>query len=201
MRWDRFFEDLEDQLDSGQEAERIALETEAERRRLSHVTLRERLAALARGPEHASLALDLADGDVVTGRVAAVGVDWIALEGAGTEAVVVPLPSVRAIGLPHDDLLRTARPTAHGVSLSDRMGLGFVLRDAARRRVGVTVRMSGERILTGTVDRAAAAHLDLALHERGGPRRAGDVTGFRMVPFAAIVWVRLDDAGVSRRAG
>ena len=31
MRWDRFFEDLEDQLDSEWEAERAALDTESER--------------------------------------------------------------------------------------------------------------------------------------------------------------------------
>ena len=49
MRWDRFFEDLEDQLDSEWEAERAALDTEAERLRLSRVALRERLVALARG--------------------------------------------------------------------------------------------------------------------------------------------------------
>ena len=40
MRWDRFFEDLEDQLDSEWEAERAALDTEAEK------TLYERLKAL-----------------------------------------------------------------------------------------------------------------------------------------------------------
>ena len=43
MRWDRFFDDLEGQLASEWEAERAALDTEAERLRLSRVALRERL--------------------------------------------------------------------------------------------------------------------------------------------------------------
>nr|MDQ2699570.1 hypothetical protein [Actinomycetota bacterium] len=52
MRWDRFFEDLEDQLSSEWEAERAALDTEAERLRLSRVTLRDRLVALAGDDDH-----------------------------------------------------------------------------------------------------------------------------------------------------
>ncbi len=49
MRWERFFDDLEDQLASEWEAERAALDSEAERLRLAHVALRERIAALAGG--------------------------------------------------------------------------------------------------------------------------------------------------------
>jgi hypothetical protein len=47
-------------------------------------------------------------------------------------------------------------------------------------------------VLAGTIDRAAADHLDIALHEPGIPRRAGVVTGHRIVPFAAVAWIRLD---------
>ena len=72
------------------------------------------------------------------------------------------------------------------------MTLGFALRDLMRRRVGVTLRLAGGRSLAGTIDRAGADHLDLALHEPGAPRRAEEVSGYRLVPFEAIVWVRLD---------
>jgi hypothetical protein len=202
VRWDRFFEDLEDQLDSEWEAERLALDTEAERLRLSHVTLRERLTLLA-GEQDAAAepTLELRDGAVTTGRLAAVGADWVAMEVAGTRAgvLVVPLGAVRAVGLAHSDVLRTARPPASGrrVSLADRMGLGFVLRDAARRRAGVTLRLDGGRALTGTIDRAGADHLDIALHEPGSARRSSEVTGFRLVSFSAVVWVRLEDADLA----
>jgi hypothetical protein len=71
---------------------------------------------------------------------------------------------------------------------------GFVLRDIARRRLPVRVALTTGRTLVGTIDRVGADHLDLALHERGAPRRASEVTGHRVVAFAAIQRVRLDDA-------
>lgn len=47
MEWDRLFEDLEDQIASGWEAERAALDAEAERLRIARLDLRTRLGALA----------------------------------------------------------------------------------------------------------------------------------------------------------
>ena len=192
VRWDRFFEDLEDQLDSEWEAERAALDTEAERLRLARLTLRERLVGLAGGADVAP-SLDLLDGSVVTGGVAAVGADWVAVDVAegGAGAVIVPLTAIVAIGMPHADLLRSARG-ATGSRLQERMTFGFVLRDIVRRRVPVTVQVHAGRTLTGTVDRAAADHLDLALHDRGAARRREAVVGHRIIPLTAIACVRLD---------
>ncbi|MFT4220503.1 MAG: hypothetical protein QM611_08310 [Microbacterium sp.] len=198
MRWDRFFEDLEDQLDSEWEAERAALDSEAERLRLSRVTLRERLRALAAPAGEGDPVLDLVDDTTASGRLAAVGADWVGMQPPGpqTGVVVVPLAAIRAVALAHADLLRSARPVrsrrADRRGLTDRMSLGFVLRDAARRRIPVTARLLGGRTLAGTVDRAGADHLDLALHEHGSARRASEVVGFRMVPFAALASVRLE---------
>jgi hypothetical protein len=166
VRWDRFFEDMEDQLDSEWEAERAALDTEAERLRLSRVALRDRLVALTRDArDHV---VHLADGDTATGRIARVGADWFALVAGGAPAggaTIVPLWAVVGIGAPADAILASVR-------------------DAE----------SGRRTLTGTVDRAGADHLDLALHDPGAPRRAENVTGYRIVPFAAVAAVRLASA-------
>ncbi len=199
MRWDRFFEDLEDQLASEWEAERAALDTEAERLRLSRVTLRERLVALSTdSAEGAAPSFEFADGASIAGRATAVGADWLGLEASGTRsgAALVPLGAIVAVGMPEADVVRSARPLASTVrpSLAERMTLGFVLRDLARRRIPVTVHLCGGRSLTGTVDRAGADHLDLALHEPGSPRRASEITGFRLVPLGAIAWVRMDAA-------
>ncbi|MFT4136028.1 hypothetical protein [Microbacterium sp.] len=192
MRWERFFDDLEGQLDAEWEAERAALDTEAERLRLSRLTLRERLAGLVRACE--AVSVELSDGTVLTGAPVGVGADWMALEAALRRggAVLVPLGGVVAIGMPHADLLRSARPAASGAGLSERMTLGFVLRDLVRKRIPVTVGCTGGRTFAGTMDRAGADHLDLALHELGAPRRREAVTGHRVVPFAAIGWVRLE---------
>ncbi len=192
--WDGFFEDLEDQLDSEWEAERAALDTEAERLRLARLTLRQRLVSLAEGAD-APPRLELADGDAVTGPLAAVGADWVALtpDTRRTGAVLVPVAAIVAIGMPHADVLRSARAdTASAPRLAERMTFGFVLRDLVRRRTPVTVTVLGGRGLSGTIDRAGADHLDLALHDRGQPRRSGLVTGHRVIPFSAVVAVRLD---------
>ena len=84
MRWDRFFDDLEDQLASEWEAERAVLDTEAERLRLSRVTLRERLRGL---PASAVSSFEFVDATVLTGEwriavgsSAVKATDWTTIE-------------------------------------------------------------------------------------------------------------------------
>ena len=195
MRWDRFFDDLEDQLSSEWEAERAALDTEAERLRLSRVALRDRLSALTeRDPASAPATFELSDGTVMAAEVSGLGADWLALQPVERRAgaILAPLASVVSIGMPHAELLRTARPLPTRTALSERMTLGFVLRDLVRRRVFVTVGFSGGRLASGTIDRAGADHLDIALHDAGTSRRADAVTGYRLVPFSSMAWIRLE---------
>lgn len=197
MRWDRFFDDLEGQIASEWEAERAALETEAERLRLSRVALRERLSVLIeRVGEGPPPAFEIVDGTVLTAEVTGVGADWVAVETGRSVAVLLPLASISAIGMPHVDVLRSARPAPARSALAERVTLGFVVRDLVRRRVAVTVHLAQGKALAGTIDRAGADHLDLALHEPGSPRRAGEVTGHRLVPFSAVAWIRLEASGL-----
>lgn len=191
MRWDRFFEDLEDQLDSEWEAERAALDTEAERLRLSRVALRERLVVLARGER--PVTVELSGGTPLVGALSRVGADWcgVATEGRAS-VVIVPLWGIAAIAATADAVLASVRDADPGPALGQRMGFGFVVRDVVRRRVAASVVLGDGRTLHGTIDRAAADHLDIALHESGAPRRAENVTGYRVVPFSAIVAVRLE---------
>jgi hypothetical protein len=197
VRWDRFFDDLEGQLASEWEAERAALDTEAERLRLSRVALRERLTMLEDRDRNAVLpSFEIVDGTLLSAEVRGVGADWVALQGARSVALLLPFAAITAIGMPHADVLRSARPAAARSSLADRMTFGFVVRDMVRRRVAVTVHLTHGRMLTGTIDRAGADHLDLALHEPGSPRRASEVTGYRVVPFTAVAWIRLDSGAL-----
>lgn len=197
MRWDRFFDDLEDQLASEWEAERVALDTEAERLRLSRVALRERVAALIdreRGTPPPSF--ELTDGTVLAAEVSAAGADWVGLAPTDSRAgaVVAPLSAITGIGMPHADLLHSARPAASRSPLTERLTFGFVLRDLVRRRVTVTVHQVGARVLSGTIDRAGVDHFDLAVHDPGEPRRTQAVTAHRIVPFPAVAWIRLHSA-------
>ncbi len=192
MRWDRFFEDLEDQLSSEWEAERAALDSEAERLRLSRVVLRDRLRVIvSRDRTTAAPSVELVDGTILAGEVSGVGADWVALEPVGQPGgVLVPLSAICGIGMPHADLLRSARPVEGSTALADRMTFGFVVRDLVRRRLAVTIHRIHGGALAGTIDRAGADHLDIALHDPGAPRRIDQVTGHRVVPFAAIAWIR-----------
>lgn len=191
MRWQRFFEDLELQLDTEWEAERAALATEAERLRLSRLTLRERLAELT-GVE---IAIDVIEADGVRGCLTGAGSDWIGIaSSAGARAAVVPLHAIASVAASEPDLLRSARPARGRSPLVERMTLGFVLRDVARRRVGVRAVVSGGVSWTGTIDRAGADHFDLALHDAGEPRRASAVTGHRMIGYPALRILHLDSA-------
>ncbi|MDY0830400.1 hypothetical protein SK224_14800 [Microbacterium sp. BG28] len=197
MRWERFFEDLQGQFDAEWEAERAVLDTEAERLRLSRVTLRERLLVLARTDEtqRPDLAVDLIASEALIGVLTAVGADWMALE-AQRRSVLVPVAAVASVGVGEGDLLRAARPhPSPRVGVSERMGIGFVLRDLARRRIPVTMQV-GTRSVSGTIDRAGADHLDLALHDIDEPRRSANVRGYRLVPLTALSWVRWEGADV-----
>lgn len=191
VEWDRLFEDLEDQLASGWEAERAALNAESERLRIARLDLRTRAHTLS--AEGAAVALTLADASTVAGRLRAVGADWLALEpSAGHTLILMPLASITLWAMDHPTLLASSAPSDGLSAVRERMSLGFVLRDLARRRVRVTIRIRGGQELSGTVDRAGADHLDLALHDLNEPRRAQAVRGFRIVPFDALLSVHAE---------
>lgn len=195
MRWDRLFDDLEAQASAEWEAERAALASESERVRLSRVALRDRLLVLRE--TGAQVRASLCVGSGVEGPIAAVGADWFAVDRGPTAVSVVPFAALTGVQLPHADLLHSAAGRV-GQALRERVDLGFVMRDLARRRVPVLVDLVAGGSLSGTVDRAGADHLDLAVHDLDSPRHPAAVTGFRMIPFGALVQVIVaaGDAGL-----
>jgi hypothetical protein len=197
MRWDRLFDDLESQLDREQEEEERALALESERLRIGRLGLRDRLSAIAAAEgEAGSIRVELVGGAVVHVRPAAFGRDWMSgrLGGPGGDAAraaqcVVPIGAIAAVLPGRHQLEAGLDPVPEGAArLAERIGLAFVLRDLARRRLGVEVTTLDGRH-HGTIDRVARDHLDLALHEPGVPRRERDVHGYRMVPFERLVLV------------
>ena len=187
VHWDRLFEDLEGQLAAEWETERAALDAEAERLRIARLDLRQRLRTLA--SIDAGVRLELAGAAHAVGRVQEVGSDWVAV---GSPALtIVPIDAIRSIVLDHGLLLSSLDEGAAADGVRDRMSLGFVLRDLARRRAPVRLGCADGAVLHGTIDRAGADHLDLAEHEPGTVRRAADVRGFRIVAFTAVARIDL----------
>lgn len=196
MNWDRLFEDLEGQLASEWEAERAARDAESERLRIAQLMLRGRLRILCE--RQASIIMDLANGRRLPLTLRTVGADWIAAESAMVRGavptqsmLVIPLHAVHGISTDHGMVLgsldeQEVPPSA----LRERMTFGFILRDLARRRVPLHLSTAKAEDIHGTIDRAGADHLDLALHDAGTARLAGAVQGFRIVPFNAVVCVR-----------
>ena len=139
MRWDNLFDDLESQLEQELGAEEGDLLAEEERLRLGRLTIRDRVIAMTRPGDGVSeqLRLALRDGSTVTVAVGSVGRDWLVGEliGARRGSCVVPLPAVAALLPTPEQLARSVgiEPAVEpAVSLSARLGLGFVLRDLCR---------------------------------------------------------------------
>lgn len=193
MHWDSLFSDLEDQLSAEWESERAALDAEAERLRISRVALRTRLCVLAAA--HAEVTVHCAGSAPVTVQLRDVGADWFSGDPGRHGMMLVPLGAPLALRVDQPALLHSVEATAPSEGLRGRMTLGFVLRDLARRRVPVTLCDSGGGRVTGTIDRAGADHLDLAVHDADEPRRRGAVQGFRIVPFAALSSITLERGG------
>lgn len=196
VHWDRLFEDLEGQLAAEWEAERAVLDAESERLRIAKLSLRVRLRVLQM--QEAPVTLRLVDGSRHAALIRAIGADWAAAQSAGSpRVIIVPLAALTSVETHHGALLDTLDDTplpADG--LRDRMTLGFLFRDLARRRLPLHLALRDGEVLHGTIDRAGSDHLDIAVHDRGESRRADAVRSFRMVPVDALVWARTDGAAL-----
>ena len=186
MRWDALFEDLAGQWDAESRRELDAEVADRTRRERASVGLYERLSAA--GPD--LLTVSLRSGDVVRGRVADVGDGWLLLvanpdgppSGASSGAALVPFAAVTAMtGL---------SSRVGGTTTGRRFGLGYALRGLSRDRAAVLLTDLTGAVVAGTIDAVGRDVLELSQHDADLPRRPENVTGRRLVPFAAVVLLR-----------
>ena len=178
MRWEDLFADLESQWDAEQRRELDAEVADRTRRERATVTLGDRLAGAGAAP----VSVTLRDGSRIGGRVADVGDGWFLLGEPGRVTCLVPMAAVVSVtGL--------AARAVEG-SVGRRFGLGYALRAVSRDRAVVRVTDATGATCTGTIDAVGSDHVELAEHAADLPRRPENVTGRRVVPFAAIVLVR-----------
>jgi hypothetical protein len=208
VRWDNLFDDLEGQLEHELNAEDLELRAEEERLRLGRLSLRHRLMSLGGGgvgPRAGSgvLRLVLTSGATLFVRPTTFGRDWLAAEildrptasdrtsphgvpARDLPQCVIPMAAIAGVILHAAEVRASlAAPAEPESGVVDRIGLAFVLRDLARRRKFVEVHTPGG-LLGGTIDRIGRDHLDLAVHDRGVPRRTSEVRQYRIIPLAEI---------------
>ncbi|QOD44672.1 hypothetical protein [Clavibacter zhangzhiyongii] len=202
MRWENLFDDLEGQWETARLAEERDQRVEEERMRLARTVVRDRLRALTASDPAGSLRLSLSDGTWIDLRAKVLGRDWLSgdllLHGEAARpgqerACILPLASIHALALDRDQVRASLAPVAElppERGIVDRIGLPFVLRDLCRRRARVELRLR-DTVVAGTLDRVARDHVDVAVHELGTPRRESAVSGYRLVPLAGIVLVRV----------
>jgi hypothetical protein len=193
VRWDDLFDDLESQLASELDAENRDALADEERARVGRLVLRERLESLCTGStKRAQLRLELGGAERVVVRPTTFGRDWISGEVVTADSrargCVVPLHAITEASIAPEEVPRSLAvlPSTGGAPrVSERIGLPFVLRDLCRRRVTVELHATGG-VRTGTIDRVARDHLDLAVHELGVERRRRNVAAVLLVPFSSM---------------
>lgn len=180
VRWDALFADLEAAVEEADRREYEAEVAEQARAEYAAVCLHDRLRAHVGRP----VVCQLVDGQRLEGDVVDVGPQWL-LVRVGHGQVLLPSTALAGVeGLTASVLLPEGE-------VGRRIGLGVVLRGLAVRRVPVGLALHGGGLVTGTVDRVGADHLELAVHNADVPRRSAAVVAIRLVPFAALMTVRL----------
>jgi hypothetical protein len=181
MRWQALFEDLEGQFDAAQAAELAAEVAERTRRESALLRLVDRL----RAAEGSLVTVSLPGTGVLQGRLLDAGADWLLLDEGAAREVLVPLTAVLGV-----TGLGSWSATPDDGPVAKRLDLRWALRGLARSRTGVALGLSDGALVTGTLDRVASDHLDLAEHGLGEARRAGAVRQVRLVPMSAIAYLR-----------
>src|SRR4051794_28739257 len=167
MRWDSLFDDLEGQLEQELTAKGDELRAEEERLRLGRLSLRDRICAAVAATPAEPIRLRLVTGESLAVTVRTIGRDWLSGEVADgrPEGMLVPLAAIAALLVAPRLVGATLEPPADAErALPARLGLPFVLRDLARRRVPVTLQLASGA-LDGTIDRVGRDFLDLAVHD------------------------------------
>jgi hypothetical protein len=181
MRWQLLFADLRAQFDAEEAAEDRVAGASRARAEMGAVELVQRM----RGSIGMSLTLRCRGAGPVVGTLTDVGVDWLLLEDEQGRSILVASATVSAVA----GLGRRTAVEERG-AVRARMDLRWVLRGLTRDRSAVQVILDDGAVLTGTLDRVGADHVELAEHPADVPRRAEAVNGVSAVRIAAIVVVR-----------
>jgi len=176
MQWEQLIDELDAAVDAGERRELVSEVADRTRRELARLRLVDRLRA-ATGDD---VTIGLDGGEPVRGQVRRVGPDWLLLDSAASTQVLVVATGIVWI----EGLTPRAVDPAAVSAVDGRLGLGSVLRAAARDRRVVQVRLRDGVELRGVLSRVGADSVDIGADPRGA-------SPDRCLPFAAIASVRL----------
>jgi hypothetical protein len=177
MRWEQLFTDLEARFEAEQQASADADVADLIRGERAQISLRDRLRAHLGQQMVCSIGAEVA---TVSGDLVDLGSDWLLID-SGRGQTLIPIGALQYVS----GLSAAALPDSSMVAR--RLGLGVVLRGLGRDRAVLGIRLRAGELLTGTIDRVGADHLDLAVHADDVPRRNRSVTGVRSILVSAIV--------------
>ncbi len=182
MRWDELFSDLGAQLSAAEAADLAAEVADRTRREVGQLRLVDRL----RPSFGATVQVHVAGLGSASGALVDAGTDWLLLQEPGGRELLVAaaaLLSLTGVGGPAEV------PGSEG-EVARRLDLRWALKGLVRSRSGLQLVLTDGSVLSGTLDRVAADHVDLAEHAPGEARRAGAVRQVRLVPLGAVAAIR-----------
>jgi hypothetical protein len=172
--------DLDGEFDALQRQQDERAAVEALRARLGETPLWEQI---ARRVDH-EVTVRLGDTNLV-GVVVAGYRDFFALRDGSEEHLIRLGPHV-SLAFP----TRSTRPLGPApTGLTRCFTLMLALRELARRREPVRLRLADGNLATGTIEAVGSDYLELAEHDPGEARRATAVRARRFVGLAAVVLV------------
>ncbi|WP_239332844.1 hypothetical protein [Frankia sp. CiP3] len=189
MRWEALFADLEMQWDAAEAAELDAELVDRSRREAAHLRLLDRLRPAVGSSLRIGVLLggrEREAGQVLGGRLAALGVDWLLLQESRAQEVLLPLRSVLWLR----GLTAVSAQPGHEGPLAARLDLSYALRGVVRDRSVCSVVLLDGTAVMGTIDRVGADFVEVAEHADDEFRRARSVRAVRTIPLPSVSFVR-----------
>ncbi|MEX5633622.1 hypothetical protein [Parafrankia sp. FMc2] len=187
MRWEDLFSDLELQWEAAEAAELEAEIADRSRREAAYLRMLDRMRPAVGAEVRCLLRGGQGPGPLaITGRLSALGVDWLLVSETGSTEVLVPRASLLAVR----GLTTISAQPGHEGRLAARLDLRHVVRGLVRDRSVCAVALLGGAVLTGTLLRVGADFLELAEHPLGEFARRNDVRSGWTVPFDGLAYIR-----------
>ncbi|WP_322778663.1 hypothetical protein [Frankia sp. Cas4] len=189
MRWEALFADLEMQWEAAQAAELDAELVDRSRREVAYLRLLDRLRPAVGSSLRIGVLVGGREGEagqVLGGRLAVLGMDWLLLQESAAQEVLVPFRSVLWVR----GLTAVSAQPGHEGPLAVRLDLPYALRGVVRDRSVCSVVVLDGTAVTGTIDRVGADFVEVAEHPGDEFRRARSVQAVRTVPLSSVSFVR-----------